>query len=58
MYVDKEKIQPILTQQRTNLADVEKIGLDIDEVAKVINSFENPKDDAGAAISFLDPGME
>ncbi|MDE7461621.1 MAG: hypothetical protein K2M88_00515 [Muribaculaceae bacterium] len=57
LYVDKEKIQPILTQQRTNLADVEKNGLDIDEVAKVINSFENPQYYAGAVKRFRDPGM-
>ena len=36
---------------------MEKIGLDLDEVAKVINSFENPKDDAGAVKRFRDPGM-
>ena len=57
LYVDKEKIQPILTQQRMTLADVEKIGLDLDEVAKVINSFENPKYNAGAVRRYRDPGM-
>ena len=60
LYVDKEKIQPILTQQRMNLADVEKIGLDLDDVAKVVNSFENPKYDEEAIIRFRDPepGLE
>lgn len=41
LYVDKEKIQTLIDQQRTNLADVEY--LDLDSATKVIESFENPK---------------
>ena len=40
LYLDKEKIQALIDQQRTNLADVDY--LDLDSVAKVIESFENP----------------
>lgn len=40
IYLDKEKIQALIAQQRTNLADVRY--LDLEDVAKVINSFENP----------------
>lgn len=39
-YLDKEKIQTIINQQRTNLADVEY--LDLDLVAKIVKDFENP----------------
>ena len=39
--MDKEKIQTLIDQQRTNLADVEY--LDLDSVAKVVENFENPK---------------
>ncbi|MGM9844537.1 MAG: hypothetical protein ACI30S_09980 [Muribaculaceae bacterium] len=41
LYLDKEKIQTLIDQQRKNLADVEY--LDLDDVAKVVNNFENPK---------------
>jgi hypothetical protein len=40
-YLNKEKIQALIDKQRTNLAEVEY--LDLDSVAKVIESFENPK---------------
>ncbi|WP_257606392.1 hypothetical protein, partial [Gabonia massiliensis] len=40
LYLDKEKIQALINQQRTNLADVEY--LDLDDVTKIVNSFENP----------------
>ena len=40
LYVDKEKIQTLINQQRINLADVEY--LDLDSVAKVVKDFENP----------------
>ena len=39
-WLDKEKIQALIDQQRTNLAEVEY--LDLEDVAKIINSFENP----------------
>lgn len=41
LYVDKEKIQNIIAEQRTNPAEVSY--LDLDFVAKVIKNFENPK---------------
>ncbi len=41
LYIDKEKIQTLIDQQRTNLADVEY--LDLDSVAKVVKDFVNPK---------------
>ena len=41
LYLDKEKIQTLIAQQRTNLADVEY--LDLDSAAKVVENFENPK---------------
>lgn len=40
LYVDKEKIQTLIDQQRTNPADVDY--LDLDSVAKVVQNFENP----------------
>ncbi|MDE6463820.1 MAG: hypothetical protein K2L16_04220, partial [Muribaculaceae bacterium] len=39
-WLDKEKIQALIDQQRTNLAEVEY--LDLEALAKVVNSFENP----------------
>ena len=41
MYADKEKIQTLIDQQRTNLADVEY--LDLDSIANIVKDFENPK---------------
>ncbi|MDD5855262.1 MAG: hypothetical protein PUC90_02850 [Prevotella sp.] len=41
LYLDKEKIQTLIDQQRTILADVEY--LDLNSVAKVVENFENPK---------------
>ena len=41
LYMDKEKIQTLIDQQRTNLADVDY--LDLDYIANVIRNFENPK---------------
>lgn len=40
LYADKQKIQALIDKQRTILADVAY--LDLDDVAKVVNSFENP----------------
>ena len=42
-YLNKEKIQALIDKQRTNLADVEY--LDLDLVAKVVENFENPSVD-------------
>ena len=41
LYLDKEKVQNLIDQQRTNLADVDY--LDLDSITKVIENFENPK---------------
>ncbi len=40
LYVDKEKIQTLIDQQRTNPAEVAY--LDLDSVANLVNNFENP----------------
>ena len=40
LYLDKEKIQTLIDQQRTILADVDY--LDLDSIAKVVEKFENP----------------
>ena len=40
LYLDKEKIQTLINQQQINLADVAY--LDLDNVAKVTQNFENP----------------
>ena len=40
LYADKKKIQALIDQQRTNLADVDY--LDLDSVAKIIKDFKNP----------------
>ena len=41
LYLDKKKIQGLISQQRINLADVEY--LDLDRIANLINDFQNPK---------------
>ena len=41
LYLDKEKIQTLIDQQRTNLADVEY--LDLDDLTNLIKIFGNPK---------------
>lgn len=40
LYVDKERIQNLIDQQRTILTDVDY--LDLDSVTKIVESFENP----------------
>lgn len=40
LYADKEKIQALIDKQRTILADVDY--LDLEYVAKIVKSFENP----------------
>lgn len=52
LYMDKEKIQALIDQQRTILADVEY--LDLDSVAKVVENFENPKPESKNDILFRD----
>ena len=41
-YLDKEKIQTLIIQQRTNFAEVNY--LDLNSIANIIENFENPKD--------------
>lgn len=52
LYLDKEKIQTLIAQQRTNLADVEY--LDLDSAAKIVENFENPKPESKNDILFRD----
>ena len=52
LYLNKEKIQTLIAQQRTNLADVEY--LDLDSAAKVVENFENPKFESENDILFRD----
>ena len=40
LYLDKERVQTLIDQQRTSLADVDY--LDLNSIANVINNFENP----------------
>ncbi|MBQ4328139.1 MAG: hypothetical protein IJC27_00275 [Lentisphaeria bacterium] len=40
LYLDKEKIQKLIDQQRRNLADVEYLNLD--SINNIIQNFENP----------------
>ncbi len=40
LYIDKERVQDLINQQRTNLADVEY--LDLNSIANIIQNFENP----------------
>lgn len=40
LYLDKEKIQALIDQQRTILADVDY--LDLDSAAKIVENFDNP----------------
>lgn len=41
LYLDKERIQTLISQQRRTLADVEY--LDLDSAAKIIKNFINPE---------------
>lgn len=52
LYLDKEKIQTLIAQQRTNLADVEY--LDLDSAAKIVENFENPKSESENDALFRD----
>ena len=40
LYLDKEKVQTLIAQQRTILADVEYLNLN--SIAKIVENFENP----------------
>lgn len=55
LYLDKEKIQGLIDQQRTNLADVEY--LDLDSIAKIVENFENPSSE-DARFSVITPQMD
>ena len=53
----KDKVQEIIASLRTNPAESERIGLNLDEVAKIVENFENPtigeqKDNAEGEILF------
>ena len=52
LWVDKEKIQDLIDKQRTILADVEY--LDLDNIAKIVKSFDNPTNNSSE--SFSRPG--
>jgi len=52
LYMDKEKIQALIDQQRTILADVEY--LDLDSAAKIVENFENPKSESENDALFRD----
>lgn len=41
LYVNKEKVQNLIAEQRTNLAEVSH--LDLNFITKVVKNFENPK---------------
>lgn len=41
LYLDKKKVQDLITQQQTNLAEVSYI--DLNSVTKVLKNFQNPK---------------
>ena len=47
LYLNKEKIQTLIDQQRRTLAEVDY--MDLNSVAKIINNFENPKQYASEA---------
>ena len=42
LYIDKEKVQNLIAQQRTNLADVSN--LDLNSINSIIDNFENTSD--------------
>ena len=42
LYLNKEKVQKLIAQQRTNLADVSN--LDLNSISNIINNFENASD--------------
>ena len=52
LYADKQKIQALIDKQRTILADVAY--LDLEDVAKVIKTFENPTFDGDEDVKFRD----
>lgn len=56
----KEKVQTIIDSLRTNPAESERIGLNLDEVAKIVNSFENPpiEEDKNSDIRFRETSPE
>lgn len=57
LYLDKEKVQNLIDQQRTNLADVDY--LDLDSITKVVENFENPKvSDGKRAVDSYDGDLE
>lgn len=51
-YLDKEKLQALINQQRKTLAEVKY--LDLDSVTKIIQNFENPKIEPRNSLKSLD----
>ncbi len=52
LYADKQKIQAIIDKQRTILADVDY--LDLEDVAKILKTFENPTLEGDEDVKFRD----
>lgn len=52
LYADKQRIQALIDKQRTILADVDY--LDLEDVAKVIKTFENPTIEENESFRFRD----
>ena len=52
LYADKQKIQALIDKQRTILTDVAY--LDLEDVAKIIKTFENPTFDGDEDVRFRD----
>ena len=52
----KEKVQDLINSLRTNPAESERIGLNLDLAAKIVQNFENPKlpEDTGIRFSISD----
>lgn len=55
LYADKEKIQALIDQQRTDLADVDY--LDLDSVGIILNSFANPQVETSGIVLFDTPEL-
>ena len=60
LYLNKEKVQNLIAQQRTNLADVNN--LDLNSINNIIQNFENPSvssknpENSSGGVQFSKPG--
>lgn len=52
----KEKVQTIIDSLRTNPAESERIGLNLDDVTKIVKSFENPTVEEEDSVLFRSGG--